>query len=299
MVTGSQVAEWLQKLVRIPSVTPVQGGPRAGVAGEARIAAQVADWFRELGGEVTMEDAFPNRPNVYGIWRGTSDWWAAVDVHLDTAGVEQMNGKPFDGDIREGRVYGRGAVDTKATLAVVLALLEAMKASGQTQVPNLLVAATSDEEGTAGGAPVFAKWVRQQQIPLDELAVAEPTMCTPVYGHKGIVRITFHIEGVSAHSSQPFLGKNAITAAATLILAIEAESQRLRELPRQNLLGVPALSVTVIQGGRGVSVIPDSCSLSLDRRVVDGEQGEAVRDGLIELARQNCHCPFGGNHGGP
>src|SRR5579871_4685725 len=116
MVTGDRIAAWLRRLVRIPSVTPVQAGPRAGIVGEAEIAAQVAGWFTAFGGVVVMEEVFPNRPNVYAIWRGTSEAWAAVDVHMDTVGVEQMLGDPFCGEIAEGRVHGRGAADTKATL---------------------------------------------------------------------------------------------------------------------------------------------------------------------------------------
>lgn len=292
MAIGNRVVEWLQRLVQTPSVTPVQAGPRAGVPGEAKLGAQMAEWFRELGGEVASEEVFPNRPNIYGIWRGRSDKWAAVDVHIDTAGVEQMEGDPFEARVADGRVYGRGSVDTKATLAIALALLEEMKRAGQSPEPNLLIAATSDEEGTAGGAPVFAEWVRKQDFRLDQLAVAEPTLCRPVYGHKGIVRITFNIEGVAAHSSQPHLGKNAITAAGHLILAIDEEQQRLRAQSWQNLLGVPALSATLINGGRGVSIIPDTCSLSLDRRVVDGEDATEVRDNLLEIARQRCPLPF-------
>src|SRR5687768_12533332 len=121
MVEGSEIAEWLSRLVRIPSVNPLQAGPNAGEPGEARISDQVAEWFRELGGEVHREEVHPGRRNVYGIWPGKSDQWVAVDAHMDTVGVEHMTGDPFSGEIRDGRVWGRGAVDTKATLAVMLA----------------------------------------------------------------------------------------------------------------------------------------------------------------------------------
>ncbi|MDQ2998955.1 MAG: M20/M25/M40 family metallo-hydrolase, partial [Chloroflexota bacterium] len=125
-ITDEQLTTWLARLVQIPSVTPEQAGPRAGAPSEARLAETVAGWFRELGGDVYVEDVVPGRPNVYGIWRGTSARWAALDVHMDTVGVEQMLGDPFGGELRDGRVYGRGAVDTKASLAVALALLEAL-----------------------------------------------------------------------------------------------------------------------------------------------------------------------------
>src|SRR5215212_10773212 len=162
IATNEQLATWLKRLVQIPSVTPEQAGPRAGEPGEARMADAIAGYFRDLGGEVHVEDVLPGRPNVYGIWRGTSERWAALDVHMDTVGVEQMLGDPFSGDLRAGRVYGRGAVDTKASLGVALALLDALRRAGRRPACNLLIAATADEENLARGAAAFAAWVRRQ-----------------------------------------------------------------------------------------------------------------------------------------
>ncbi|MBM3459234.1 MAG: M20 family metallopeptidase, partial [Armatimonadetes bacterium] len=212
--TEARVAEWTARLVQIPSVNPEQAGPRAGEPGEARIAAEVARWFAGLGGEVQTEEYLPGRPMVCGIWPGRTGRWAALDVHVDTVGVESMLGDPFSGEIRGGRVWGRGAVDTKASLGVALAVLEQMHAAGRQPEPNLLVAATVDEEVGARGAPQFRDWVRSQGLSLDELLVAEPTHCFPVHGHKGGVRVELEVQGEPAHSSQPHLGKNAITGAA-------------------------------------------------------------------------------------
>lgn len=292
MVNGQRIAEWLSRLVQIPSVTPAQAGPRAGVPGEARIAAQIADWFREFGGEVETQEVLPGRPNTYGLWNNGSDRWIAVDVHVDTAGVEQMTDDPFSGAIRDGRVYGRGAVDTKATLAVVLALLEQLHQGGKRLKANLLVAATADEENSARGAPAFAAWLRNRGMALNQLAVAEPTHCIPVYAHKGIVRIIFHIEGQASHSSQPHLGKNAITAAAHLVLAIDEEHQRLLALPPKTALGTPVLTTTLIQGGRGISVVPDTCTVTIDRRVVSDEKAAEVKEALVALAHARCPLPL-------
>jgi len=292
MITGMKTAEWLRRLVQIPSVTTAQGGPRAGIANELRIAQAVAGWFREFGGEVQQEEVFPNRPNVYGIWHGRTNRWAALDVHVDTAGVEQMTDDPFSGRIADGRVYGRGAVDTKASLAVALALLEYMHRHNRRPELNLLIAATVDEEGTACGAPVFAEWVRKQGLTLDQLAVAEPTRCAPVFSHRGILRMEFQVEGVSTHSSQPHLGKNAITAAAHLVLALEEEHRRLQTLSYPEGFGPPVLTVTLINGGRGISVVPDYCSVSIDRRVVVGEKATEVRDELLQTLPNRCPLPF-------
>lgn len=291
MIESQILTGWLSRLVQIPSVNPTQAGPRAGTPGEGILARQVAEWFTRFGGAVYTEEVHPGRPNVYGIWQGQSDRWAAVDVHIDTVGVEQMAGNPFDGRVENGRVYGRGAVDTKATLGVILALLEAMHQAGVSPKPNLLIAATVDEENGAQSAPVFANWVRQQKIPLTELMVAEPTMCAPVYGHKGGVRFQFVVEGVASHSAKPHLGKNAIFGAARLITALEEEHQRLQTLPAKTDLGAHTLNVSIIKGGSGGNVVPDSCKFYADWRAVPGMTIDEIVSHITGLARRRCPLP--------
>ena len=291
MIPGTRLADWLSRLVQIPSVSPDQAGARSGVPGEARLASEIARWFREFGGEVYIQEVFPDRPNVYGVWRGRSDRWAAVDAHMDTVGVEQMTDDPFSGRASNGRVYGRGAVDTKASLAVVLAILEDVHQSGRTPEPNLIIAATVDEESGARGAPVFAEWVRAKRLALDQLLVAEPTMCGPVYGHKGLSRLEFHVQGKSAHSSQPQSGQNAVVAAAHLVLALDEEGQRLLAAPPETDLGAGTLTVSIIQGGQGLNVVPDACIVAIDRRVVAGEDPAEVSAALSGLAQRNCPLP--------
>lgn len=291
MELRNRLAEWLSRLVQTPSVAPAQAGPRAGVPGEARLAAELAGYFRELGGQVFSEEVLPDRPNVYGLWRGRSSRWVAVDAHMDTVGVEQMTGDPFSGRIRDGRVYGRGAVDTKASLAVVLTLLELMYGAGHAPEPSLLIVATVDEEVGTRGAPAFAQWVRARELTLDQLMVAEPTMCLPVYGHKGLSRLEFQVKGKPTHSSQPQFGQNAVVAAAHLVVALDEEHRRLQAMPPQTALGLGTLTVSLIHGGQGINVVPDACSVSIDRRLVAGESPAEVSAALRDLAQRTCHLP--------
>ena len=291
MFIGEASARWLSRLVQIPSVTPVQAGPSAGVPGEARIASQIAKWFAELGGEVYVHEVKPDRPNIYGIWHGRTQRWAGLDVHTDTVGVEQMTSNPFSGEIRDGRLWGRGAVDTKASLSVVLALLEVLKQRNQQPEATLLIGATVDEEFGASGAPAFAEWIRQQGISVDHFAVAEPTMCVPIYGHKGVARFELTVEGKAAHSSQPDQGRNAIVATAHIVSAYQQEHERLQSDGPDGVLGRPALTVSMIQGGTGINVVPDLCQISVDRRVVDGESATSIIEELHGLAIGVCPYP--------
>lgn len=291
MISTDSIAGWLSRLVRIPSVNPAQAGPRAGEPGEARIAAAVAEWFAELGGEVHIEEKLPGRPLVCGIWPGRSDRLAALDVHLDTVGVEQMLGDPFSGEVRDGKVHGRGAVDTKASLGVALALIEHLQKSGRRPGPSLLIAASVDEEVGAQGAPQFRDWVRAQGLQIHQLAVAEPTLCGPVIAHKGGVRIQYHIQGEPAHSAQPHKGKNAITAGAHLIAALAEEHDRLQREPTEVPTGPPTLTVTGVRGGSGTNVVPAECVVTVDRRLIPGEDGPAVAAALSRLGENACPLP--------
>ncbi len=290
MQLALRAAQWLSQLVKIPSVTPSHAGVRAGEPGEARIAAAVAEWFARLGGDVAVDHVAPGRPNVYGMWPGLTEQWVAVDVHVDTVGVEEMEGDPFSGEVRAGRVWGRGAVDTKATLAVVLALIEHMQITSQTPQASLVIGATVDEEVSVLGAPAFAAYLDQLPFDVTQLLVAEPTRCIPVIGHPGVARFELAFAGKAAHSAQPHLGRNAIVAAAHTVIAFAHEHAHLQEQPPANL-GHPALTSTMIQGGSGGNIVPERCTLFVDRRVMDGEEPGPVIDQLYALAQSVAQLP--------
>ena len=291
MESRTAAADWLSRIVRIPSVNPVYVDPADDSAGEGLLARAITEWFEQFGAEVHVEEVQPNRPNVYGIWPGKSDRWVAVDVHMDTVGTQQMNGDPFSGRIEKGRVHGRGAVDCKATLGVVLAKLEAMHHKGLKPDPNLLIICTVDEEAAAQGARASANWIRKRQLVLDQLVVAEPTMCGPVYGHKSAVRVEFRVNGCSSHAGQPELGKNAISGAAHLVVALDEERKRLAALPLRTPLGAPTLAVTLINGGIGPNIVPDACTVTVDRRVVADEKASDVIAELHELVQARSPLP--------
>ncbi len=289
--TGKMI-DWLSRMVQIPSVCNLQAGPRAGTPGEGRMAEALAQWFEHLGGEVELEEALPGRPNIYSIWRGQTDRWVALDVHTDTVGVETMTEPPFDGRVENERVYGRGAVDTKASLAVMATLLEARQRQGQHLTPNLIVAGTVNEETGGEGGRAYAEWLRRRGLVLDELMVAEPTLCAPIFGHKGGMSLDIDVQGVAAHSAQPHLGQNAVVAAAHMILALDQEHERLQRLTPQTEVGNPSLAVTMTEGGTGRNVVPDACRVVVNRRAVPSEDIEVEAAALAALATRHCPLPI-------
>lgn len=288
------LALWVGRLVRIPSVSPAHAGPRAGAPGEKEIGRAVAGWFREFGGEVTVEEVTPGRPNIYGVWPGSGGPAAALDVHLDTVGVEQMTGDPFSGELCEGRVWGRGAVDTKASLGVALALLQAMHRQGLRPSGELILLATMDEEDGGTGAGAAAEWLLTRGSLPAEMVVAEPTGCTPMVAHRGVLRVEWEIRGEAAHTSRPRGARNAIHAAGSLIGALTREAARLAALPEAKpaRLGSGDLSVTLVEGGRGSNIVPDLCRVVIDRRLGAGETSSGVGAELNRLAEAACPLPI-------
>jgi len=162
-VTPQQLAESVASLVRIPSVNPLQAGQKAeaaGPIGECVLAEHLASKFRELGArEVVLDQVIDGRSNLYGWFPGRTDRLVVLDVHTDTVSVEHMTDPPFDGRIEHGCVWGRGALDTKASLGVILALLTTWRDAGQRPEPNLLVVGSVGEEaGGLLGAARFRQW---------------------------------------------------------------------------------------------------------------------------------------------
>lgn len=286
MAAVPDIAERVAELVRIPSVNPLQAGPRSGDDGERTLGAHIAERLDDLGADVTVDEVIDGRANVYARFEGSSDRAVTVDVHMDTVGVEHMTRDPFDGAVEDGRVYGRGSVDTKATLAVVMHVLDELRREGRRPVPTVnLVGTVSEEIGGLLGAERYAGWLRERGQVVDQLIVAEPTSCAPVHGHKGGVGLDIVIHGHAAHSSKPHLGQNAVTAAARVILALEAEHQRIQATEPATPVGSGTLSTTMIEGGLARNIIPDCCRVYAGRRIVPEENVDEVYQQLAGIVR--------------
>lgn len=285
--------ELLADLVGINSVNPDHAGPKSGAGGESELSHFIAEKAKALGADVTLDEVLPGRPNVYCLFPGSdsegngSRKTVCVDVHLDTVGVEHMPDDPFHGRIADGRVYGRGSVDTKATFAVVLEMLESLTAEGRRLGPNLLLAGSvSEEMGGFPGAFALQERFKEKALPVDQIVVAEPTMCAPVYGHKGGLGLQVTVRGAAAHSSKPHLGVNAIIAGSRVVAALEAEHERLVTNDAPTEVGTGTLAVTEMRGGLARNIIPDECSIFGDRRVAPGEDIDSMFARLKELVSE-------------
>jgi acetylornithine deacetylase/succinyl-diaminopimelate desuccinylase-like protein len=187
--------------------------------------------------------------------------------------------KQFKPQVKNGRLHGRGACDTKGSVAAFFhALLELSKDKNRPAETEILFVGLVDEEHCQSGSRVLG-----ERGPKGDLAIAgEPTQLQVVTAHKGNLWLCLETHGKAAHGATPHLGESAIHAMAQvtdLLLTEYVEKLRQREHP---LLGHPTINVGLIKGGTQTNVVPERCSIEIDRRTIPGETEASV---LAEIHR--------------
>jgi acetylornithine deacetylase len=276
------VIELLKQLVACPSMNPGDLSAFGAGYGERSMADLLNEWLRPLGGERRIIELAPGRCNFLATWTGKDPSRSLLlDAHADTVGVDGMTIPPFEPGIRDGRLYGRGACDTKGGMAaMLLAIRRVLAEDGQPPV-TLHFAATGDEEDGALGASRLV----ESGLRVDAAIVAEPTELKIVYAHKGACRFRIHLAGKAAHSSVPWLGVNAVEAAAEVACAFRRGFIERLLYQHHPELGNPTACITTIAGGIRVNIIPDRCRMEADCRCLPGEKRahlEAALRALLE-----------------
>lgn len=261
----SSPVELLQQLVRIPSVNP-DGDPGTKQTGEAEMAAWLRPWLEGLGFDVRLEEIKPGRPNLIARAPGPDDRpRILLGPHLDTVSVTGMTIDPFGATIKDGRVWGRGATDTKGPMTAMLWGLHACRDLLSTlPVAVDFIGFMGEESGQWGSRDFAAKHAGQYEFAI----VGEPTSLDVVHCTKGSLWATVSARGRAAHASQPGEGDNAIM---TLARALDVLDRDLgKELKRFNhpILGSSTLNIGTIAGGTAANIVPDLASAQVDIRMV-------------------------------
>ncbi len=182
---------------------------------------------------------------------------------------------PFRLTERDGKLFGRGACDAKGPVVAMVEAGRLLASQRDLWRGTLVLMFVADEEIDGGGSRALAK---QQPRP-DLIVIGEPTNNAVYAAHKGCLRPLIRAKGKAAHSGRPELGVNAILAASHLISIFDERDRKLRTQTHP-LVGHASLSVTRIAGGIGDNVIPESCEMVLDRRLLPGETLDAAMDEL-------------------
>jgi succinyl-diaminopimelate desuccinylase len=276
--------EFAQALVRIESVNdPARG------RSEAPAAELVAEQMRAFGWEPSVEEVEAGRPNVVAVLEGDGPGpTLLLEGHTDvvTEGPRELwSVDPFAGEIRDGRLYGRGAADMKAGVA---AMLFAADAVTRASFPGrIVVAALCDEEGMMLGAKRFCR--SELARALDAAIVCEPEGWEICTAQKGAIRLRLDARGKMAHGAMPQHGLNTAPALAAFVQAAGEQQRRLQaEHGAHPTLGPTYVTPTVIQAGDPlqINVIPETSWVGVDIRTIPGvDHAELIDAFRVDVER--------------
>ncbi len=269
MAGSSEVVDVLCDLIALPSVNPEGDVTRSDATyGESRVAEYVSEYFRSYPVTVERLAVSHGRDNVLvHIGNHSSETTPLLlEAHMDTVDPGGMS-DPFVPRVEQGRVYGRGACDTKGSLAAMMVAVKSMLEQGVEPARRVVLAATVDEEYAMTGARHLLTLGRR----FWGAVVGEPTGLHIVTAHDGQIYCRVVVHGQAAHTSNPWDGLNAIYLMNEVVSTIRKRSEV--EYPRRQhpLCGAPLLTVSVIRGGTSEHIVPDRCEVLIDFRVIPGE----------------------------
>ena len=297
----------LAELIALPSVNPAFLPPRHPHAGEKHVADFLAATAARAGLEIDFQKVLPGRSNLIArlLPQNKIRQTILLAPHLDTVGAD---GTKFIPQRRNGRLHGRGACDTKGSVAAMLsALCELANAKSRPLETEIIFAGLVDEEHAQAGSRAFvgqafrlsseresasggkicagfADAGRRNACPTLAI-VGEPTKLQVVTAHKGSLWLELETHGRASHGAMPQLGKNAIHEMARIVDLLETDYAAQLRKRRHPLLGTATVNVGTIAGGTQPNIVPDHCKISVDRRTLPGETDAGVQREIAALLR--------------
>ena len=272
----------LRELIVLPSVNPAFASPNDSWAGEQRVADFLAATAASAGLPIEFQKILPGRSNFLTrlLPSGKITKRILLAPHLDTVPV--ANEKQFSPIKKNGRLYGRGACDTKGSVAAMLsALISIASDANRPKQTEIIFAGLIDEEDGQRGSRALVS----SGLKADLAIVGEPTELKIVTAHKGSLWLRLETRGKAAHGATPHLGKNAVHEMARVVELLETSYATQLRRRRHKLLGHATLSVGTISGGTQPNIVPDHCVISADRRILPGETEQTVRREILQLLR--------------
>lgn len=273
----------LRELIALPSVNPAFLPASHPHAGETRMSEFLAATAAKAGLDVEFRPALPDRPNLLARLTPPGQVRARVLLapHLDTVDGSTEQFQPRQSG---GRLYGRGACDTKGSVAAMVeSLCELARGSRRPQNTEIIFVGLVDEENGQGGSRALAA----ERFPADLAIVGEPTELKVVTAHKGTLWLDLETRGKAAHGARPELGRNAVHAMARVVDLLETDYAAALARRRHRLLGRATINVGAIAGGTQPNIVPDRCVIQTDRRTLPGETEAGIKREIHRLLRRN------------
>ncbi|MEO6848914.1 MAG: M20 family metallopeptidase [Chthoniobacterales bacterium] len=263
MKAPTSVSELLSALVQIPSVNP-DGDPGTDKVGEKACAEYLGEFLKSIGATVDFHEVLSGRPNVIGRFPGKRAKPRLLFApHTDTVSIKGMVIDPFGGEVRDGKIWGRGSSDTKGPMASMLwAIRELGSEITELSHEVWFAGLVGEEAGQQGSLDLAAR------EKFDFVLAGEPTSLEAVCRSKGSAWFVLSMPGVASHGATPELGVNAIYKMADVVRYLRDEVVPELASVKDELLGGSTLSVGIIQGGSKTNIVPDECSIHVDVRLI-------------------------------
>jgi succinyl-diaminopimelate desuccinylase len=285
-VDQNGLVEFTRQLICIKSVY----NPDLADANESEAAHFVADTLRQWGLEVHLDEAAPGRPNVIAYLHGSRPGKTILlEGHTDvvTAGdPDEWTTDPFGAEVKEGRIYGRGACDTKGNLAAAMFAVKAVKDSGIEFPGKILLCIPVDEESMMIGIKHFINQGWADDV--DAAIICEPEENQLCITQRGALRIIIRVFGKMSHGAMPEAGINPNWGMARVISELEQLQQKeVDRLGKHEYLGYPSITPTILRapakGEAQINVIPKECYTTLDIRTVPGQDHAVLKQQIQEI----------------
>lgn len=271
----SELFQLLKKMVSFPSTD----------GSEAGISDFLAENARTMGMDlVEQQEALPGLKNVIAVKTfGRGGKRIVLNSHMDVVPpADGWDTDPYDLVIQDDRAYGRGSTDAKGPLACLTMAVKRIIENPEGVNGTIVYTAVVDEESHSTGARTL---VKHPQVYGDYCIVGEPTLSRVAVSHNGSLRPVIVAEGLSVHASNPELGINAIRIAAYISQLVDEIAEEISGIVHPTT-GKPSIAITMISGGVQENVVPDRCEITIDRRMVPGEDEQQLRQRFDRLCRQ-------------
>jgi succinyl-diaminopimelate desuccinylase len=285
-IDRDELVRLTRELVRIPSVYR----PEERDGNEKSVSRFVADYLEDAGFGARVEEVAPGRSNVWSVWEGdrpgkTLFFEAHTDV-VTEGSLEDWNYPPFGAERAGGRIYGRGACDTKGNLAAAVVAVRAVRDAGVPFPGTLVLCHPVDEEGMMTGIKTFINNGHAEGV--DAAVICEPEENQLCIKQKGALRVEVIVRGRMAHGAMPLSGVNPVTRAARFVVAVEElEREEIGRHGEDPFLGYPSLTPTILMGPDcgepQINVIPASAYVALDIRTVPSQSHEDLVERLRDI----------------